>query len=109
MFSLAVPPLIALFGGFLLRGEWRDGLTASLVVGYLLLVMSALGVKAFGDRVADTGSVAGSLLPNFTNLISIVVVFYFGSEASVKVAQQILASRVADANSAAASSAVKAP
>jgi hypothetical protein len=104
LFSLVVPPLIALFGGFLMRKEWRDAISASLVVAYLLLLMSALGLKAFGNQAADTQTFSGTLLPNFTALMGIIIAFYFGSEASIQIGKQVLASRVASANSAAAAS-----
>jgi hypothetical protein len=42
------------------------------------------------------------LLPNFTGLMQIIIVFYFGSEASVQIGKQLLAGRVASANAAAA-------
>src|SRR5437764_555010 len=62
LFSLAIPPLIALFGGFFMRHQWRDAITASFVVAYLLLLASALGLRAFGSQQADAQTYSGTLL-----------------------------------------------
>lgn len=107
LFSLVVPALVALFGGFLIRGEWRDAITQSFVVAYLLVLLSALGLSAFGGRIADVQTLSGTLLPNFTGLMGLIIAFYFGSEASIQIGKQVLASRVALASGNAASATAK--
>jgi hypothetical protein len=102
LFSLVAPALVATFGIFLVRGDWRDGITAGFVVAYLLMLLSAVGL-GFGDRgLGTTESLRNVLVQNFTSLMSIVIVFYFGSEGAIQVANQIAAARLGQATANAA-------
>lgn len=109
LFSLVAPALVATFGIYLVRADWRDAITAGFVVAYLLMLLSAVGL-GFGDRaIGATESLRNILVQNFTSLMSIVIVFYFGSEGAIQVATQITAARVGQATAAAAAQPQGAP
>jgi hypothetical protein len=93
LMSLVVPALIAFFGTYLIRSDMRDAITAGFIVAYLLMLLSAVGLS-FGQATSVTGTLRDLLIQNFTGLMGVVIVFYFGSEAAIEVAKQVFASRV---------------
>lgn len=94
LFSLVVPSLIAFFGTYLFRNDMREAITASFIVAYLLLLLSSAAL-VFGDTEAGgVGTLRNLLIQNFTGLMTVVVAFYFGSEAAIQVAKHVFAARV---------------
>lgn len=100
VFSLAIPALIACFGIYLVRSEWRDAITAGFVVAYLLLLLTSL-VPGFGSGEVADDTIRKVLLDNFTVLMGIVVAFYFTAEAAGEVAKSVLGARLATLSAAA--------
>ena len=105
LLSMILPALIAFFGIYFIRNEMRDAITAGFVVSYLLMLLSAVTLPFGVFETGTTGSLRSALLNNFTGLMQVVIVFYFGSEAAVQIADKIFVGRVAAANATAAAGA----
>jgi len=79
-----LPPVVAFFGLYLVA-DMREAIAGSFAVAYLLLVIGG-ALLTTGEFKATAGSVREVLLQNFTGLMGVVVAFYFGSDAAVKIA-----------------------
>lgn len=78
-----LPPVVAFFGLYLVA-DMRDAIAGSFAVAYLLLLVGG-ALLSTGEFKAVAGSVREVLLQNFTGLMGVVVAFYFGGDAAVKV------------------------
>jgi hypothetical protein len=76
--ALTVTPLVVFAGFFLAARRARIAIAASFILTFLVMLPFALTLPGLGENV-DTG-LAKSLIDQFTSVVGIVVVFYFGSE-----------------------------
>jgi hypothetical protein len=100
LLALAVPALITFFG-VLHALDLRHAIAAAFIVGYLLLLFTAI-VLPFG-AIAETSdsnaaaSIRQQLVTNFTGLMGILIGFYFGAEGAVAVTKELTHGRTAAA------------
>lgn len=96
--SFIFPTLVAFFGLYLARGDMRDGIAGAFVVAFFLILIESI-ILNLGTFESTEGSVRNVALTNFMTLVGTIVVFFFGSEAAIRIGGQYLQAKE---NSAAA-------
>lgn len=91
--TIVLPTLIAFFGFYLAREEMRDAIAGAFLVSFLLILSESL-ILSLGLFGSDPGSVREIFITNYLNLTGTIALFYFGSEAVIRVATQLAAGRV---------------
>lgn len=94
--TIVVPTLIAFFGFYLAREEMRDAIAGSFLISFILILAESL-ILSLGLFGTEPGSVREIFITNYLNLTGTIALFYFGSEAVIKIATQLAAGRVGSA------------
>lgn len=81
--------LIAFLGSLRAGADMRTAITAAFVVGYFSL-FAALATSATNQEQFDT-VVGQEIWDNFTYLVGVIVLFYFGATAAVEITKHITA------------------
>lgn len=79
--AIGLPAFVALFGFLWIADDWKDAITAALIVSYLSLLASAFATAVFGDNPIVIEGGGKIIFDSFTGLISVVMVAYFGQAA----------------------------
>lgn len=79
--AIGLPAIIALFGMFWIAQNWKDAITASFLVAYLIYLAGILALFVFAGQSLPLDSGAKAVLDNFSGLVGTVMVAYFGQEA----------------------------
>ncbi len=85
--SFIFPTLVAFFGFYLARADMRDGVAGAFVVAFFLILVEAV-VLNIGTFINEEGSIRSVALENFMTLVGTIVVFFFGSEAAIRIGGQ---------------------
>lgn len=84
LWSIALPSFVAFFGFYRIRTDMRDAIAGGFVISFFCILFLSVDLN-----IGNFGSSAGSLrqlaLSNFMALVGTIVVFYFGSEAAIRV------------------------
>jgi flagellar biosynthesis protein FliQ len=79
--AFIIPALIALFGMFWIASNWKDALTAAFAVTYFIFIGGLISIFVLPGRNLALEGAAEALLNNYTALVGVVMVAYFGQEA----------------------------
>lgn len=93
LWSIIVPALLAFFAFYLARTDMRDAIAGSFVVVFLIVLVETV-VLRLGDFSTTDGTIRGLVLSNFVTLVGTIVIFYFGSEAAIRVGLKYVDARV---------------
>jgi hypothetical protein len=85
--AISVPALVALFGMFWIAEKWKDAITAAIVVPYLIVIAGAFALFVFPQADFKLADGAKIVFDEFTGLMKVVLVSYFGQEAVRALAQ----------------------
>ena len=95
LWSVAIPPLIVLFGLYRARDDMRDAIAGATITAFIVLLSEALLLN-LGEASGVTGDLRTTMVTSFTALVGSITLFYFGSEAVIHYSD----SRAADAKAA---------
>ncbi len=85
--SFIFPTLVAFFGLYLARADMRDGVAGAFVVAFFLILVESV-VLNIGTFTNPEDSIRSVALENFMTLVGTIVVFFFGSEAAIRIGGQ---------------------
>lgn len=85
--SFVFPTLVAFFGLYLARADMRDGVAGAFVVAFFLILAESITLN-IGTFTTEEGSIRTVAIQNFMTLVGTIVVFFFGSEAAIRIGGQ---------------------
>ena len=84
LYCIAVPSFVAFFGLYRIRLDIRDAIAGGFVVAFFCILFLSVNLN-IGNTLAGSGSIRQLALSNFMTLVGTIVVFYFGSEAAIRI------------------------
>jgi hypothetical protein len=92
LWSIAIPSFVAFFGLYRIRRDIRDAIAGGFVICFFCILILSLSLN-LGNAKAGTGSIRQLAISNFMTLVGTIVVFYFGSEAAIRVGESFVRER----------------